>query len=113
METPRSTSYDAAVIGGGLIGLACAWRAAERGMSVVVLERGEPGGGASGVAAGMLAPVTEADFGEEALLRLNLASRELWPGFAAELEEHFGTSCGYAESGALVAAADRDDVEEL
>src|SRR4051812_434261 len=113
MEPPRSTSYDAVVIGGGLIGLACAWRAAERGMSVALLERGEPGDGASGVAAGMLAPVTETDFGEESLLRLNLASRELWPGFAAELEERSGLTCGYRESGALVVAAEPDDVDEL
>src|SRR3954451_18053566 len=113
MGPPRSTSYDAVVIGGGLIGLACAWRAAERGMSVAVLERGEPGDGASGVAAGMLAPVTEADFGEEPLLRLNLASRRLWPGFAEELEERSGLTCGYRESGALVVAAERDDVAEV
>src|SRR3954468_22971783 len=113
MEPPRSTSYDAVVIGGGIIGLACAWRAAEAGMSVAVLERGEPGEGASGVAAGMLAPVTEADFGEQDLLRLNLASRELWPGFAAELEERTGLTTGYRETGALVVAAERDDVGEL
>jgi glycine oxidase len=113
MGPPRSTTYDAVVIGGGLMGLACAWRAAERGMSVAVLERGEPGDGASGVAAGMLAPVTEADFGEEPLLRLNLASRRLWPGFAAELEERSGLTCGYRETGALVVAAERDDVDEL
>jgi glycine oxidase len=113
MEPPRRTSYDAVVIGGGLIGLACAWRAAERGLSVAVLERGEPGDGASGVAAGMLAPVTEADFGEQPLLRLNLASRELWPGFAAELEERTGLPTGYRESGALVVATERDDVGEL
>ncbi len=113
MEPPRSRSYDAVVIGGGLIGLACAWRVAERGMSVAVLERGEPGDGASGVAAGMLAPVTEADFGEQELLRLNLASRELWPGFAAELEERTGLTTGYRETGALVVATERDDVGEL
>jgi glycine oxidase len=113
---PRSKGYDVAVVGAGLIGLACAWRASQRGLSVVVIERGgadELPAGASGVAAGMLAPVTEAEFGEEGLLRLNLASRELWPGFAAELEERTGRSCGYRESGALVVAADRDDVEEL
>jgi glycine oxidase len=106
-------SYDAVVVGAGLVGLACAWRAAQRGLSVLVIERGEPASGASGVAAGMLAPVTEADFGEEALLRLNLAGREVWPGFAAELEERTGLPTGYRETGALVVAADRDDAEEL
>jgi glycine oxidase len=113
VHAPRRESYDVAVVGGGLIGLACAWRAADRGMSVVVIERDRPGAGASGVAAGMLAPVTETDFGEQALLRLGLASRELWPGFAAELEERSGMSTFFRESGALVVAADRDDAEEL
>jgi glycine oxidase len=83
-------------------------------MRVLVLEReADPGAGASGVAAGMLAPVTEAEFGEEPLLRLNLAGAELWPAFAAELAERSGLDTGYRSSGALVAAADRDDVEEL
>jgi glycine oxidase len=113
VDAPRRKSYDAVVIGAGVIGLACAWRLARRGASVLVLERGHAGCGASGVAAGMLAPVTEADFGEEALLRLNLAARERWPAFAAELEERSGLGCCYRESGALVAAADRDDAEEL
>jgi glycine oxidase len=113
MISPSQKNYDAVVIGAGIVGLACAWRAAERGLSVLVLERDEPGAGASGVAAGMLAPVTEADFGDEQLLRANLRSRELWPGFAAELEESSGLSTGYSESGALVVAADRDDAEEL
>jgi glycine oxidase len=114
MHSPRSTRYDAVVIGAGLIGLACAWSAARRGLSVLVVERSEkPGAGASGVAAGMLAPVTEADFGEEAGLALGLAARERWPAFAARLEEETGRSTGFRESGALVVAADRDDVEEL
>jgi len=111
-ESTRST-YDLAVIGAGVIGLSCAWRAAQAGMSVVVLERHEPGSGSSGLAAGMLAPVTEADFGEEPLLRMNVEARALWPGFAAELSEVSGMSTGYAESGALVVAVDRDDAEAL
>jgi len=114
MRPPRSTRYDAVVIGAGLIGLASAWRARKRGLSVLVVDRAdEPGDGASGVAAGMLAPVTEADFGEEGSLRVNLAGRERWPAFAAELEEVSGLPSGYRESGALVVAADRDDAEAL
>ncbi len=110
---PKRSSYDLVVVGAGIVGLACAWRAAQAGMSVLVVERDAPGAGASGVAAGMLAPVTEADFGEDALLALNLEGRALWPGFAAELEERSGMPTGYAEPGALVVAADRDDAEEL
>ncbi len=78
-----------------------------------VLERSEPGSGASGVAAGMLAPVTEAQWGEEKLLGLNVEGARAWPAFAAELEEEAGAPSGYVESGALVVAADRDDAEEL
>lgn len=106
-------AYDVIVVGAGVIGLSCAWRCAQSGMSVLVLERDEPGAGASGVAAGMLAPVTEASFGEEALLGLNLEARAQWPAFAAELEELTGLPTGYRDSGALVVAADRDDAEEL
>ena len=81
---------------------------------MLVLERAdEPGAGASHAAAGMLAPVTETDFGEEPQLRVNLTARERWPGFAAELEERSGLPTGYRESGALVVAADRDDAEAL
>jgi glycine oxidase len=113
-QLPRSTRYDAVVIGAGLIGLACAWRASRRGLSVLVVDRAPAAGaGASDVAAGMLAPVTEADFGEGSLLRVNMAGRARWPAFAAELEERTGLPTGYRESGALVVAADRDDAEAL
>jgi len=114
MRVPlKDNRKDVAVVGGGIVGLACAWYAARRGMSVVVLERDRLGGGASDVAAGMLAPVTEADFGEDELLELNLAAAERWPAFAAELAEASGLGTGLRETGALVVAADRDDAEEL
>jgi glycine oxidase len=106
--------HDVVVAGAGIVGLACAWRAAQAGMSVLVLDRGDgAGGAASTVAAGMLAPVTEAGFGEADLLRINLAGRAEWPAFAAELAERSGIDLEYSETGALVVAADRDDVGEL
>lgn len=61
----------------------------------------------------MLAPVTEADFGEDALLALNLESAAMWPAFAAELEDLTGLATGYRPTGALAVAVDRDDAEEL
>src|SRR2546423_6634727 len=109
----NTRGHDVIVVGAGIVGLACAWRAAQAGLSVLVLERGEPGGQASAAAAGMLAPVTEAMFGEDELLRLNIAGRAEWPAFAAALSERSGVDLDYVESGALVVAADRDDVEEL
>jgi glycine oxidase len=102
------------VIGGGVIGLAVAWRAAQRGLGVVVLERAsEPGRGTSHVAAGMLAPISEALLTEQPLLRLGLASAALYPRFVAELGEAAGGEPGYLRCGTLLVARDRDEVEEL
>jgi glycine oxidase len=101
------------VVGAGVIGLACAWRAAQRGLSVRVIDRDTPGSGASRVAAGMLAPVGEASWGEESLLELNLASARAYPEFARELEQATGRDVGYRRCGALHVALDRDEAEEL
>lgn len=112
-EAPKQSAYDVAVIGAGVIGLACAWRTAEAGLSTVVIERESAGAGASGVAAGMLAPVTEASYGEQELLRLNLESAARWPEFDERLRAISGGPTGYERRGALVVAVDRDDAEEL
>jgi glycine oxidase len=95
-----------------VIGLAVAWRAAGRGLDAVVCDP-SPGRGAAWAAAGMLAPVTEAHFGEEHLLPLNLKSAELFPAFARELEEASGLDPGYRETGTLVVARDADDNAQL
>lgn len=104
----RARSEDVLVIGGGLIGLGIAWRAALAGLPVSVVDQA-PTRGASWVGAGLLAPVTEVHYGEEPLLELNLASASRFPSFVAELEELTGQDTGYRENGLLVVAKDRDD----
>jgi glycine oxidase len=99
---------DAVVVGGGVIGLGIAWRAATAGLSVAVVDEA-PGQGASWAAAGMLAPVTEVHYGERPLLALNLAAADRWPGFAAEVEEAAGRPVGYRPTGTLAVARDTDD----
>src|ERR1044072_6632668 len=102
MEAESQRAHqDAVVVGGGVIGLACAWRMAQRGMDVALVEREEIGSGASGVAAGMLAPVGEATWGEEPLLGLALASAGAWPAFATELQLASGETSTYERTGAL------------
>ncbi|WP_254392195.1 glycine oxidase ThiO [Streptomyces buecherae] len=103
---------DVLVIGGGIIGLVTAWRAAQRGLRTVLADPA-PGGGAAQVAAGMLAAVTETHFGEETLLGLNLASARRYPDFAAELTEASGQPTGYRACGTLAVALDSDDRAQL
>ena len=105
--TARPTEpFDVAVVGGGLVGLAVAHRAQTRGLRVLVLDAGAPGA-ATPVSAGMLAPASEASFGEEAVARANLASAALWPAWAEEL------GLPLLQEGALMVARDRDEAEAL
>lgn len=113
MTMPVPASSDVLIIGGGLIGLATAWRTAARGLSVTLCDPA-PGANASFAAAGMLTPVTELHYGEETLLGLNLASAKRYPSFVAELREASGgLNPGYTEAGTLVVAFDADDREVL
>jgi glycine oxidase len=109
--SPTRTS-DVLVIGGGIIGLVTAWRAAQRGFATAVVDP-EPGGGAAQVAAGMLAAVTELHYGEQTLLGLNLESARRYPDFAAELTDLTGHDLGYRRSGTLAVALDADDRAHL
>ncbi|ELS52637.1 glycine oxidase ThiO [Streptomyces viridochromogenes] len=108
----RTRTSDVLVIGGGIIGLVTAWRAAGRGFTTTVVDP-EPGGGAAQVAAGMLAAVTELHYGEQTLLGLNLASARRYPDFAAELTEVTGHDLGYRRCGTLAVALDADDRAHL
>jgi glycine oxidase len=104
---------DVVVVGAGVVGLAVAHRAAARGLRPLVLDRDAPGGGATHVAAGMLAPVSEAAFGEHALLELNLASAARYPEWVEELRAAGGEDPGYRRCGTLLVARDRDQAEAL
>ena len=110
----RSSSFDVAVIGAGVVGLAVGWRAAQRGLRVIVLDRADgPGTGTSAVAAGMLAPISETIATELPLMRLGLASVRAYPEFVAELTEVSGMDPGYLRCGTLLAARDADEAEAL
>jgi glycine oxidase len=111
---PTSASgFDVAVVGGGVIGLSVAWRARARGLSVVVFDRGELGGATTRVAAGMLAPASEADAQERALLTLGLESARMWKSFADELRDVSGLDVGLRSEGTLAVARDGDEKAAL
>ena len=113
MHHQHRASADVAIVGGGVIGLAVAWRAAARGLRVTVLERGAVGGGTSRLAAGMLAPISEADPSEQQLLALGIRAAAAYPAFVAALAEASPLDPGYLRCGTIVAARDADEAEAL
>jgi len=103
---------DAVVIGAGVIGCAIAWRLGQAGMRVVVVERGRVGGEASHAAAGMLAPLAEAE-GEDEFFNLTVASLTTYADFARELKASSGVDVEYRDEGTLYPALTDEDEEEL
>ncbi|GLZ41555.1 glycine oxidase ThiO [Actinokineospora sp. NBRC 105648] len=105
------TAGAVAVVGGGVIGLSVAWRLAESGYRVVLVDPA-PRSGGSWVAGGMLAPVTESWPGEEEVLALGSASLARWPDFAERLRAAGGDP-GLRTEGTLAVALDSADAETL
>ena len=101
-----------AVVGGGIVGLACADELVRAGHDVRLFDPA-PARGATYAAAGMLTPGGEAWFGEEPLLRLGVDSLGRWPGFATSLAERSGHQLDLRTTGTLLVAGDRDDLAEL
>ena len=103
---------DVVVIGAGAIGSAVAWRCAQRGLSVTLVDP-NAGRGAWHTAAGMLAPITELHYTETPLLRLNLDSLARYPDFAAEVAAESGLPTGFLPCGTVYAAWDGADFAAL
>jgi glycine oxidase len=93
-------SWDAIVVGAGIIGLALAIELNKRGLRVLVVEKGEPGREASWAAGGMLV-----DFPAEtvpALRELATASARMYPEFVRELEDESGLKIDLRSQGTLL-----------
>jgi glycine oxidase len=112
MAEHSSRTADVLIVGGGIIGCSIAWRLAQAGMKVTVLDRSEPGAEASSAAAGMLAPLGER-VEPRTFAELCVASRSLYPRFAAEIEEASGHHVGYRSDGSLLVALNEELEEEL
>jgi len=108
----HESAPDVLVVGGGIIGLAVAWRAVRDGLTVAVADP-SPGSGASHAAAGMLAPVSEVTYTDEPLLRIGLESLARWPAFAAELADASGVDPDHRTDGTLDVAFNADDMAAL
>jgi glycine oxidase len=93
-------TWDVIVIGAGIIGLATAWELRKHGLSVLVLERGEPGREASHAAAGML--VGEGEENPPALRPLALASARMYPEFVHQIEDESQNKVDLRSEGTLL-----------
>jgi glycine oxidase len=101
------------IVGAGIAGLAIGWRLAQAGQEVTVLERAQPGQGATWASAGMLAVTSELLNSGPDEIAFSRYSNGLWPAFATEIEAESGRSIGYEASGALLLAEDVQMLDRL
>jgi glycine oxidase len=103
---------DVIVVGAGIVGAACAWRLAQRGAKVTLLERSAPASGASQAALGVL--TFHASVGKPAELNaLHLRSAKLYADMMSELEAGGHGEIYYRQEGGLFIALQEADLGEL
>jgi len=101
------------IIGGGVAGLGIGWRLAQQRIETVVLERGQPGRGATWASAGMIAAPHAAPETEDGEARLADEGARLWPSYAAEIEQASRRAIAYAVNGSLVVARTPEEEDQL
>lgn len=99
------TSFDLAIVGGGIVGAACAWEAARSGLRVIVIERGVIGGGATAAGMGHIVVMDDS----EAQFALTNYSQQLWQEIAPDLPP----DVEYEECGTIWVAADEEEMAEV
>ena len=106
MTSPvTSKTFDLAIVGGGIVGAACAWEAARSGLSVVVIERSVIGGGATAAGMGHIVVMDDS----EAQFALTRYSQQLWQEIASDLPD----DVEYEECGTIWVAADEEEMIEV
>jgi len=95
--------FDAVIIGGGIVGAACAYELAVTGLRVAIVEERGIGSGATNAGMGHLAVLEDSD----ALFALSRYSLELWREIADELP----ANCEYRQCGTVWVAADEPELE--
>ncbi len=101
------------IVGAGVAGLSIGWKLAAAGAETVVLERAQPGGGATWAAAGMLAPTAESGAAPEAERDFVSKAMTLWPDFAESLEAASGRNIVFRRDGSLIVAHSTAEADGL
>jgi glycine/D-amino acid oxidase-like deaminating enzyme len=97
--------FDLAIVGGGIVGAACALEAARSGLSTAVIESQVIGGGATAAGMGHIVVMDDSD----AQFALTHYSQRLWQEFAPELPPDIE----YEECGTIWVAADEEEMDEV
>ena len=106
------TQPDVLIVGGGVVGAACARALARRGATVTVVEAGPRPGSASLAAAGMLAPLAEAG-PEDPMLGIAVRARDLYAELAPALLDETGIDIGLQKDGILEVAFNEEEVSAV
>jgi len=101
----KDVTYDAIVVGGGIVGAACADELARRGMRVAVVEQEVIGGGATAAGMGHIVVMDDS----EAQFALTRYSQQLWQGLRPELPD----DVEYEACGTIWVAADDEEMTEV
>lgn len=107
-----SEHADVIIVGGGIVGCACAYHLAKRGAKVTLLEYGKTGMQATNAAAGMLAPLTETHE-PGPMLEFGVRALREYPALVAELEAACGFDLELRLNGILKVAFDAEQAAVL
>ncbi|WP_421385058.1 glycine oxidase ThiO [Bacillus salacetis] len=105
-------TYDLIIVGGGIIGSSVAYQQSKLGKKVLIIDKNASGSEASRAAAGMLGAQAEIDE-NDAMLKLALKSRKMFPALISELEELTGIDTGFINKGMLKVAQSDEEVPFL
>lgn len=94
---------DVLIVGGGVIGAACARALGLAGPSVLVVDAGTKPGAATPASAGMLAPLAETH-GQDPSLSLRIRARDLYRDLVPALEDETGIDVGFWTDGIVQVA---------
>ena len=100
-----SKTYDAIIIGAGIVGSACAAECAREGLSVAILEAGIVGGGATAAGMGHLVVMDDS----EAQFALTRYSQQLWD----ELRDELPREVEHDACGTIWVAVDDEEMAEV
>ena len=101
----KSQAYDVVVIGGGIVGAACAAECAAEGLSVAIIEARMVGGGATAAGMGHLVVMDDS----EAQFALTRYSQTLWN----ELRDELPREVEHDACGTIWVAADDEEMAEV